>query len=177
MKKRTVAIIGLITIVLVAYLFALNREDEQETVDIEQLVHDFSVGNSQDQTASITSEQLIVTNSDENQVSYDLPEDKFFVSIAPYIEGTHPCAIHSLTGCQGEMADEEFIVYIEDSAGNVVRNETITSHANGFIDLWLPREDTYQVIITHDEKEVQAAVSTFNNDDTCITTMQLAMLD
>jgi len=63
---------------------------EKETTDIKALVNDFTEGNIQDQSASITSHELIVTNSDESQEVYDLSEEDFFVSIAPYIKGTHP---------------------------------------------------------------------------------------
>lgn len=78
-----------------------------------------------------------------------------------------------MTGCQGELGEETFAVYIEDENGNVVVDEQITSHANGFIDLWLPRNKTYNVRIEYDGKIAEAEISTFNNDPTCITTMQL----
>ncbi len=70
-----------------------NNSDETQpatTENIKELVHDYSVGNIKNQSASITSQQLIVTDSDESEVTYDLPEDEFFVSIAPYVNETHP---------------------------------------------------------------------------------------
>lgn len=89
------------------------------------------------------------------------------------MEQTHPCAIHSLTGCQGELVNEEFDVYIEDLEGNVIVDEKIKSHSNGFIDLWLPRDKTYRITIANDGKEVKSEISSFENDNTCITTLQL----
>lgn len=80
---------------------------------------------------------------------------------------------HSLTGCQGELVEKEFDVYIEDSEGNVILNEKIKSQANGFFDLWLPRDKKYQIKIQYDGKVSEAEISTFENDNTCITTMQL----
>lgn len=80
---------------------------------------------------------------------------------------------HSLTGCQGEMVNEAFDVYMEDDEGNVVMDEEIKSYANGFIDLWLPSDKTYQIKIEHDGKMVESEISTFESDGTCITTMQL----
>ncbi|SES06777.1 hypothetical protein SAMN05518684_107104 [Salipaludibacillus aurantiacus] len=53
-------------------------------------------------------------------------------------------------------------------------DETIQSPPNGFIDLWLPRDKTYHVTIEHDGKTVESEISTFEGDDTCITTMQLS---
>ncbi len=145
-----------------------------ETGDIKELVHHYSTEEIVDENASITSEQLIVTNDEgEEEAVYDLPEDEFFVSIAPFEQQTHPCEIHSLTGCQGEMVQEEFEVYIENAAGDVVIDEPMQTEENGFIDLWLPRDETYTVEIKQDGKEVTSEISTFQDDFTCITTMQL----
>jgi len=78
-----------------------------------------------------------------------------------------------LTGCQGELADKEFDVYIEDTEGNVILDEKVKSQANGFFDLWLPRDKSYQVKITYDGKVSESEIATFKDDGTCITTMQL----
>jgi hypothetical protein len=67
-----------------------NSSQENQTQIIKELVHDFSVGNIKDQSASITSQQLIVTKSDGSKQEYDLSESDFFVSIAPYEYQTHP---------------------------------------------------------------------------------------
>ncbi|MDL4840596.1 CueP family metal-binding protein [Aquibacillus rhizosphaerae] len=177
MKRKLFVITGLVAVALVAYLFAVNgktnTQTETKTEDIKQLVHDYSVGKKENENASITSQELVVTDKDANESTYSLPEDEFFVSIAPYVENTHPCAVHSLTGCQGEMVNEEFSVYIEDTEGNVILDQTTQSQSNGFVDLWLPRDKTYRVTFTHDGKTAQSEVSTFENDNTCITTMQL----
>jgi maltose-binding protein MalE len=90
----TFASILLVSVFLVACGGKSSNEESSsqvmETEDIKALVHDYSVGNIKDQSASITSEQLLVTDSDKKQYVYDLPEDEFFVSIAPYIDSTHP---------------------------------------------------------------------------------------
>ncbi|WP_211296439.1 CueP family metal-binding protein [Paenibacillus donghaensis] len=135
---------------------------------ITQESHCFSCG-------SVKSRELIVTGEDQKTTTYDLPKDDFFLSIAPYIEHTHPCATHSLTGCQGELADEEFSVTIDDSEGNTVMDTTLMkSQSNGFIDLWLPRDQTYRVTVEHEGRQSEAELSTFESDDTCVTTMQLS---
>jgi hypothetical protein len=146
-----------------------NTSSTIETQNIKEMVSGYSTGEIEAESASITSDQLIVNETE----IYDLPKDEFFVSIAPYIAQTHPCGNHSLTGCQGELVKEEFGVYIEDEDGNVVVDETMTSQENGFIDFWLPRDKTYQVKIEQDGKTVQSEISTFTGDNTCITTMQL----
>lgn len=142
-------------------------------IDIEQLVHDYSVSSFEDVSASITSTELIVTDSSDEESRYDLPVDKFFLSIAPYVEQTHPCEIHSLTGCQGEMVNEAFTVEILDSDGNIIIDEQMETMANGFIDLWLPRNDNYHMKVTHEGKIAEADLSTFDGDQTCITTIKL----
>lgn len=152
---------------------AVESAGADEAENIEQLVHEYSVGSFEDVSASITSSELIITDSDNKETVYSLPDEKFFLSIAPYIGETHPCEIHSLTGCQGEMVQEAFAVEITDSEGNTVINETLETMENGFIDLWLPKEDDYHVKITHDGKTAEAALSTYDGDQTCITTMQL----
>lgn len=146
---------------------------ESELQDIKQFVNDYSEDHIKDQSASITSTQLIVKNSDNSQITYDLPEDEFFVSIAPYYKQTHPCATHSLTGCRGELSAEEFDVNIIDTDGKVILNESLKSNSHGFIDLWLPRDKEYNITITKDGKTAESKVSTYESDDTCITTMQL----
>ena len=172
MKKNILAVIGLLLILIVAACDE-GTQNEKETQNIKEMVQEYSTGNSDDVSASITSQELFVTDSESNETSYELPEDEFFVSIAPYVDSTHPCAIHSLTGCQGELAEEEFEINIKDEEGNVVVDETVTSFKNGFIDLWLPRNQTFQVKIERNGKTAESEISTFEGDNTCITTMQL----
>lgn len=173
MKMKLSIFMLSLSVLLVACSDDTNHVEEGYTDDIKGLVHEYSVGEVVDENASITSTELIVTNIDEEETVYPLPEDEFFVSIAPYIDETHPCKDHSLTGCQGELVKEEFDVYIEDSEGNVVIEDTLKTEENGFIDLWLPRDETYNITIYHGGKKVESKFSTFEEDGTCITTLQL----
>ncbi|MGW8956931.1 CueP family metal-binding protein [Paenibacillus sp. NPDC055715] len=178
MKKITLIATGVVAVAIGTYLIAGNAQreeaDTQGASNIKQLVHDFSTRKATAQSASITSSQLSVSEDGTTTKTYNLPDHEFFVSIAPYMKQTHPCATHSLTGCQGEMKDEEFSVTIHDSDGNSVMNKTsIKSQTNGFIDLWLPRDKTYSVTVEHEGKTAKSKISTFENDDTCMTTMQL----
>ncbi|OIJ20756.1 hypothetical protein BKP45_08125 [Anaerobacillus alkalidiazotrophicus] len=93
MKLKTFATIGLISIFLIGCSGDGKNETEeqvQEVENIKELVHDYSVGNLESPRVSITARELLVTNSDNTETIYRLPEDEFFVSIAPYIEETHP---------------------------------------------------------------------------------------
>jgi hypothetical protein len=71
------------------------------------------------------------------------------------------------------MVEKEFDVYIEDMDGNVVMDEKVKSQQNGFIDLWLPRDKKFRTKIEYNGKMVESEISSFENDATCITTMQL----
>lgn len=122
--------------------------------------------------ASITGEFLIITEGDE-QSEIPLPEDEFFVSIAPYETYTHECAIHSLTGCQGELVNESFNVTVIDEKKNIVLKEEKNSGVNGFIDLWLPKNQKLNVLIEKEGKTVEKEITTFEDSYTCITTMKL----
>lgn len=183
MKKMIIGVAGLIIIALGIYGFTVLNGNQDNTdsgsntaktdaVEIKQLVADYSAGKLEAKSASINSRQLIVTNSDESQVTYDLPKDEFFVSIAPYFNQTHPCAVHNLVSCRGELANEEFEVLVEDETGQEIINQKMKSQGNGFIDLWLPRDKKYVVTIKNNGNAVQSELSTFENDNTCVTTMQ-----
>jgi hypothetical protein len=168
---------GLVAVALGVYIFAgsveRNAPNEIDAQSIRRMVHEYSTDILKAQSASITSKQLIVTNNDEKSLTYDLPDNEFFLSIAPYVDQTHPCATHSLTGCQGEMVGKEFNVNIKDMDGTVILDQTLKSQSNGFIDLWLPRDTTYSITVEHDGKTAESEISTFESDDTCLTTMQL----
>lgn len=174
MKSKILTLILFASMLLVACSGEESTPSNDESVDIKQLVHDYSTWSIEDETASITSTQLIVTDLDKKETLYDLPEDEFFVSIAPYINETHPCTNHSLTGCQGELVEKEFDVHIENEDGDVVVDEKMMSQANGFFDLWLPRDETYKITIAYDGKTVSSELSTFEEDGTCVTTMKLS---
>lgn len=151
-----------------------NVKEVKQVDDVRAIVDEYSAGNfTDDHSASISATELIITNNDESQEVYDLPDDDFFVSIAPFINETHPCDIHSLTGCQGELVDADFDIYIENESGEIIVNDTINSGENGFVDLWLPRDESYTVTVDYDGKSVESELSTFEQDGTCITTMQL----
>lgn len=66
------------------------------------------------------------------------------------------------------------MVTIHDSEGNTfMKDEVLKSGANGFMDLWVPRDRTYLIRIVQDGKVAEKQLSTYPNDQTCITTMQL----
>src|SRR5699024_10161901 len=117
---------------------------------------------------------LVVTDDNQNETTYDLPEDETVVSNAPFLNETHPCDIHSLTGCQGRLVNEDLEELIEMSSGEDNLDDKQQTEVNGFIDLCHPCKDTFNVTITQDGKKTTSEISTFDGDNTCITTMQLS---
>lgn len=89
MNKKLISFFALLVVVLVGCAEKDTTSQKMETEDIKQLVEDYSLGNKNNESASITSHELTVTDSDKKQVIYDLPKDEFFVSIAPYFNNTH----------------------------------------------------------------------------------------
>ncbi|MBM7577833.1 CueP family metal-binding protein [Jeotgalibacillus terrae] len=177
MKFKSLLAILFASILLVACGNEGSEEaasDSNDSINIKELVNDFSTREVSAEQASITGETLTITEEDGSEKIHDVSGEDFFVSIAPFVNQTHSCTFHSLTGCQGEMVEETFDVYIEDSEGNVIIDESMTTFKNGFIDLWLPRDETYSVVIEQDGMSTEAEISTFEGDPTCITTMQLS---
>src|SRR5690625_4751303 len=173
MKKYMSIVIALITMI---FLVACEDSEiiDDAHLDIKELVHEYTIGefDPNNISASINSHQLVVQEADEEKI-YDLPEDEFFVSIAPFISETHECAIHSLTSCQGELVEETFHVTVKAEEGDAIVDEEMKTFANGFIDLWLPRDEYLTVTIEQDGEVAESNISTLEGDDTCTTTMQL----
>jgi hypothetical protein len=128
-------------------------------------------------TAYINSSNLVLETKN-SQESIPLPEGKFYVSFAPYIEMTHTCYTHYLTSCRGELQNESFMIKVVTDEGTVIFEETLTSASNGFIGLWLPVNVNATLHINFEDYHVSAPISTFVDDPTCITTpLQLVKND
>ncbi|WP_211656276.1 MULTISPECIES: CueP family metal-binding protein [Planococcus] len=157
---------------LLGLLGGCNDEPSSAQIEVKELVADLS-GSDEVSAASIDDQQVTVEEKGDKSV-YPLPEEEFFVSIAPYETYTHPCEIHSLTGCQGELAEKEMKVTITDNEGKVYVDKMMKTPANGFIDLWLPRNRTYVVEIEAKGKTGEINFSTFAGDPTCLTDLLLS---
>ena len=64
-----------------------------------------------DLLASVMPEHLVLTSPD-TELTIALPEDSFYLSIAPYVEQTHECHFHSLTTCLGELSNQNVHVTV-----------------------------------------------------------------
>lgn len=126
-----------------------------------------------DLMASVRPDELILMDPNE-EVALDLPEDSFYLSFAPFINQTHDCYYHSLTTCQGELANQEIDVRIVDDAGEVIVDEQITTYDNGFVGFWIPDNVEGTVEVTLDGLTGEVPFSSTDEGATCLTTLQLA---
>ena len=181
--NRTKKVVGLILIAIVIGIgaFALNTKpvsaesilvrldlNDQELTSIVMAL-DERLDEPQDIGARITGEALLLYQG-EDEVSVPLPEDLFFVSIAPYINDVHPCQVHNLITCRGELYGETMLITITLNDGSVLYSEERTTQANGFIGLWLPAGIEGTLSVEMPNRSVSYPISTYANSDTCITT-------
>ncbi|AHK18539.1 copper-binding periplasmic metallochaperone CueP [Yersinia similis] len=122
-------------------------------------------------SASVTSAELMLSDGQQKSV-YPLG-DKFYLSFAPYINQTHPCFNHSLSGCRGELANTPFEVKITDNSGNVIMHQQVTSYQNGFIGVWLPRNIEGTLEVSYQGLTAVSPFATGAESQTCLTTLQL----
>jgi hypothetical protein len=122
--------------------------------------------------ASVTSDQVVLADEDR-QVALDVPQDRFYLAVAPYETTTHDCFHHSLSGCQGELVDTPVHVTVTGTDGTVLVDEERTTYANGFVGLWLPADIEATIEVRAQGGTATADIATGADDPTCLTTLRL----
>ena len=127
-----------------------------------------------DLMASVRPSQLLMSDAAGNELALPIEGD-FYLSTAPYVDGTHECWFHSLTTCTGELQEVDVEVTVTDAAdGTVIHEGTERTNPNGFFGLWLPRGGSFEMVCTVDGKSSTTAIATATEEDaTCLTTAQL----
>lgn len=115
----------------------------------------------------------LVLSDEQGEITLTIPDNAFYLAFAPYREQTHDCFNHNLATCAGELAEEELQVKVVDDAGATLVDEQVTTHANGFAGIWLPRDITGTLTVTHNGDTVTMPIATGSEDPTCLTTLQL----
>lgn len=184
MKKttRTLFVVLLGILVIAAGILLGNRQTDQieaafldkyglSGLSVEEIVSklDSSTSDPSGLRASITGESLVLSD-ESKEVRLDLPKDAFYLSFAPYVDQTHPCGIHSLSSCQGELVNQQVHAVIKDSKGNEIVNSDLTTMENGFIGVWLPSNIEATVTVSYNGLVAQAPIATFADSETCLTT-------
>ena len=126
-----------------------------------------------DVTSFVTTQAVNFEFPGGDAASVQLPADEMVVAIAPYIDQTHQCEIHSMSGCQGELVGVPVDVVARLVDGTVVVDDTIQTLANGFVELWLPRNIEVSISLAARGKSIDGTIGTFADSLTCITTLQL----
>lgn len=116
----------------------------------------------------------VVLDDGTTETTLPMPEDRFYLAVAPWATTTHECFSHSLSGCQGELVGEDFDVLITDDSGDVLVDESVTSYENGFVGFWLPKDITGTLEISSEQGRAESGFATTPDSPTCLTTLQLA---
>lgn len=128
---------------------------------------------STDYMASIRPDEVVFTDG-QQELAVEMPQDLFYLSIAPYVSQTHDCFYHSLTTCQGELVGQDLEVRIvDDATGEVLVDEQVTTFENGFAGFWLPRDVEGSIEVEYDGLTSDVDFSTSDEGATCLTTLQL----
>lgn len=179
--KRLVVAAALLTVALTGCtteakpLLAKYGLDGMGTVEIvDHLDRLDSAERPTDLMASVRPGELVVSSGDD-EFSLEIPEDRFYLSVAPYTDQTHECFYHSLTTCKGELAAKDVQVQIVDAeTGKVLVDQTRTTFDNGFVGFWLPRGIEGSLKVTHDGQVGEVDFATDEDAPTCVTTLRLA---
>lgn len=155
---------------------AMTAEEFSALSPQQALKHSHQWHRTGEATVKVMPDSLEATLPSGQEAAIPLTEE-FLLSIAPYINYTHPCTYHVPTGCQGELVEEELHLMIKDMAtGKVVKNEMVTTQKDGFIDIWMPRDGDYQFMFHKGNLMASEVLSTKGDSRTCITTMKLVAM-
>lgn len=126
-------------------------------------------------TSWLTSDALHVSFSSGERASVPLPEGRSLIAVAPYRSATHPCSVHYISGCTGELAGMTFDVTVKRHSGTVVLEDRVTTRSDGFLYLWLPRDISGTITVMGGAQgEGTSVFSTSDGGATCITDLQLS---
>lgn len=131
------------------------------------------VDRSQTFMASIRPHELVLTDESGGEMPLPMPDEVFYVSVAPYVTETHDCYFHSLTTCLGELRNADVSVTVTNESGEVVLQRETQTADNGFIGLWLPRDMRGTLTVDHDGLRAELPIATGSDDPTCVTTARL----
>lgn len=185
MKKNKIASIIIAVIVIIAggyFIYSIQESGRRSILEnnglsdmdaktiLAKLENDL---NERDTLSASVFGDRIELREGNNVEKIPIDEDKFYLSIAPYINDTHDCGIHSLITCRGELANKEILVEIVDDTKTLVYSNVHKTYANGFAGIWLPKNIKGTLIVTYKNKQAAYSIETKNDSLTCITTLKL----
>ncbi|GAA1396530.1 CueP family metal-binding protein [Luteococcus peritonei] len=147
--------------------------DQSDAVAVIEAMEASSTPRPVDMKASVRYDKLVLAD-EQGERELPIRNGKFYLSIAPYVDQTHECFAHSLSGCQGEQTGKPVHVTITDAQGATLVDTDATTHSNGFVGFWLPRDISGKVTVTLDGRTGTVPFSTTADSPTCLTTLQVA---
>ncbi len=78
-----------------------------------------------------------------------------------------------MSSCKGELAQTKLNVKAVDQSGTVIMDKPVSTLRSGFMELWLPRNRTINLIISGLNRSATDVITTTDGSATCITTMRL----
>jgi len=121
----------------------------------------------------VTPEKVNFKFKDGQIISIPLPDDVMMVSIAPYIDKTHTCATHYISSCDAELKSTNIKILAVTAGGKTLINKTMKTAPTGFLDLWLPRNQTIDIKVSAKGKSATGKIFTNKDSKTCETTLKL----
>ncbi|WP_025134312.1 CueP family metal-binding protein [Leucobacter sp. PH1c] len=126
-------------------------------------------------SVSVLPSEVRIQPEQPDELVVPLDGDRFYLSLAPYREQTHPCTFHVPTSCLGELQNADIQLRITNPAtGEVLLDEARTTADNGFTGVWLPRDGEFLVEVASGGDAGSQLVRTGAEDPTCLTTLQLS---
>lgn len=125
------------------------------------------------QVQSYVTPEAVFFKFPDQTVQVPLPKDQMVIAIAPYVNQTHPCKTHFMSSCRGELRELPVKVVVRSASGQTVFSGTVKTQANGFLELWLPREQDLSIALEALGKRAEGRLTTFKDSDTCQTAFQL----
>lgn len=184
MNQKLIFIIAVILIFVGSIVYVSLNSPKPDTFLSNHNLEDMSIqeivsyledklDESDDFSAAITGTKLILSDATE-RIELALPQNQFYLSFAPYISQTHPCANHNLVTCRGELKNETFEVRVTNLENNTVFFEgVITSSSNGFAGIWLQKNKQYEITVTYGDLSATSTFTTSDTSNTCLTTLKL----
>jgi hypothetical protein len=183
MKDTTMKIFTLIAIASIIILSCSNETDPDYDSDINSLsgkniYESINIANQwrvskTKITSFITPRELVFQFPDGREVKKSLPSDSMYIAIAPYQTYTHTCSTHYLSTCKAEKINTLFAVSVKDDKGNYIFDKQITTLDNGFFEIWLSRNKTFNLHIAEGSLNADEIITTSDVSKTCITTALL----
>lgn len=180
--KRKIIIGGLILIIGLGFLYMIKQNSKEKflakygfnnlTTEEIILTLEDKLDEKQGFFASVNGKALTIGDNNK-KLSLSLPKEKFYLSLAPYINNTHPCSIHNLVTCRGEFKNKLMEITVIDQHDNIIISGEYHTLQNGFVGLWLPKDITATITVTYDGLTASETITTSANSNTCLTTLQL----